>query len=231
VKPQTIGTQPAPQLAGRSNGVISADAEFEGRIRNAATLEVHGAVRGEVEGQTLKVHRGARVFGTVSVENADVDGTLEGSLSVKGLLSISSTGHVRGNVRYGRLSMSEGADLEAQLRNIPPEIAGDLELTVRNAAQARVTTSDLCAIDPDDPASALTFEASNVVGGAIVLATSPGESVTTFRQTDLEAGTVHFAHDGRTTGNVGFDVIVRDGSGATSGPSRRVRIGVLPTPR
>jgi hypothetical protein len=50
--------------------------------------------------------------------------------------------------------------------------------------------------------------------------------VSTFTQADLEAGIVAFMHDGRSTELAGFDIVVADNSGGTSGAPRSVKVAV-----
>ena len=90
----------------------------------------------------------------------------------------------------------------------------------------RITPADLSAIDPDDAPDALTFQVSNVSGGMITQTGAPGLSVETFTQADLLAGRVHFAHDGSDAATGGFDVIVSDDDGATSGAAQTVKVAI-----
>jgi hypothetical protein len=50
--------------------------------------------------------------------------------------------------------------------------------------------------------------------------------VTAFTQADLQSGSVAFKHDGTNTSTAGFDIIVADRSGATSGAARTVAVAV-----
>ena len=52
--------------------------------------------------------------------------------------------------------MEMGADLSAELRNVPPRLSGDLDITVRRGKSVVVTTEDITTIDPDDTPDNLT---------------------------------------------------------------------------
>lgn len=210
----------------QGRAVIGSDAVIKGKIRNGRIIEVHGYVEGEIEADQVIVHNGGRVFGTLKSSNAEVNGTVQGDISVRELFSIGSSGTVSGNVRYGRLALATGGDLSADVRNIPPEISGDLDISVRKGGSTRITTMDLTAVDPDDDASALTFSVANVNAGKIAMENAPASAVTTFKQTDLEAGRVIYVHDGSEGNSASFDVTVTDASGGSSGPAQTVRVHV-----
>ena len=206
--------------------IIGSDAVLKGDVKNARRVEVHGYVEGGVAASDVVVHDGGRLFGSVKSDTAEVRGTLQGEVRVQNLISLKSTGSVTGNVKYGRLSMEEGAELTASVRNIPPSISGDLDLTVNKGRSVRITLADLSALDPDDKAADLTFSVSNARGGFVTQSGAPGLAVETFTQADLEGGRVHFAHDGGTAATASFDIVVADDDGATSGPAKTVHVAV-----
>lgn len=206
--------------------VIGEDAILKGEIRNCREIEIFGYVEGLLEAGRVTVHPQGRLFGNVKAETAEVFGQLQGDVRVKQLIAIRSSGTVTGNVKYGRLAMEEGGELSASVRNVPPTIAGDLDLTVGKGRSVRITTADLTAVDPDDTAQHLTFAVSNAANGYITFATAPGQPVTAFTQDDLEQGRVLFAHDGSAGDTARFDVVVADRSGASSGRAQTVNVAV-----
>jgi cytoskeletal protein CcmA (bactofilin family) len=212
----------------RRNATIQSDTVLKGTIMNGGVIDVYGYVEGNVTAQDLRVHPGGRMAGQLRADTANVDGRLQGEAVIKQLIKISSTGVVEGNIRYGRISLEAGGDLTAELRNIPPEIAGDLELVVSRGRAVTITVMDLMAIDPDHGSDALTFNVSNAAGGWVALRDVPREPVTSFKQADIEAGRVRFVHDGSDGTRASFDVIVVDGAGAASGPAQTVTAAVLP---
>src|SRR5262249_26260232 len=162
------------------------------------------------------IHPSGQCYGTVKTESAEVRGTLQGHVVVKHLISIRDTGSVSGNVQYGALAMEAGGNLSAEVRNVPPTLAGDLDVTVDRGQSVRITLEDLHAVDPDDDAKDLTFTVSNARNGFVALAGAPGRATAKFTQADLEGGRVSFKHDGTATQVASFDVVVADHAGATS---------------
>ena len=202
------------------------DTIIKGEIRNCRQMEVYGYVEGDVAADTLLVHQSGQCYGTVKTESAEIRGTLQGTVVVKHLISIRDTGSVSGNVQYGALSMEAGGNLSAEVRNVPPAVAGDLDLTVDRGQYVRVTLEDLHAVDPDDEAKDLTFTVSNARNGFVALAGAPARPAVKFTQADLEAGRVSFKHDGTATQAASFDVVVADHAGATSGAPQTVKVTV-----
>jgi cytoskeletal protein CcmA (bactofilin family) len=206
--------------------IVAEDTHIKGKIRNCSRIEIFGSVDGEVAAEAMLIHEGGRFYGKARTGTADVSGTLQGTVVVKDLINIRSSGIVSGNVQYGKLAMESGAELSAHVRNVPPAIAGDLDLTVYRGRSVAVTLLDLTAIDPDDEAKNLTYAVSNVRNGFVSLASASREPVTTFTQADLEADRVLFQHDGSATDHASFDVVVTDASGATSGEPKTVTVNV-----
>ena len=103
--------------------IVREDTIIKGEIRNCRQIEVYGYVEGDVSGQSLLVHQGGQCYGTIKTEQADVSGTLQGDVVVKHLINIRSSGSVTGNVQYGQLAMETGANLSAEVRNVPPTVA------------------------------------------------------------------------------------------------------------
>ncbi|MBJ7543020.1 polymer-forming cytoskeletal protein [Rhodomicrobium udaipurense] len=206
--------------------IIQEDTIIKGKIRNCRQMEIHGYVEGELAAESVIIHQGGTFFGTLKTDQADVAGSLQGEVFVKNLISIRSTGAVNGNVRYGQLAMEMGADLSAELRNVPPKLAGDLDIAVKRGRSVVITTADITAIDPDDSAEELSYSVSNVSNGIVALASNAGISVDRFTQADIEAGRVLFVHDGGDSSTASFDVLVSDDNGANSGRAQTVHVNV-----
>ena len=210
------------------NGVviIAADTAIKGKIRNCKRLEVMGYVEGDAVTDQLIVHEGGVFYGQAKAGSAEVSGTLQGDVTVDGLIRIHSTGHVNGNVHYGKLAMDQGANLSAEMRNVPPRIMGDFEISVKRGRSVRITTEDINAVDPGDKASDLVFTVSNASGGFVSVTGAGKGAAKTFTEADLMAGRVLFQHDGSAGASSAFDVVVADKAGATSGAPQTVKVVV-----
>lgn len=206
--------------------VVREDTAIMGEIRNCQRIEIYGHVQGQIAAESILVHEGGHFYGTVKSDTADVHGTMQGDVIVKNLISIRSSGSVSGNVRYGQLALEAGGNLSAEVRNVPPTLRGDFDLTVGKGRTVTITLEDLRAFDPDDKATDLVFSVSNAKNGFVSLSRKPAEPVANFSQADLQNGTVLFRHDGTNTQKASFDVVVADQAGATSGGARTVQVAV-----
>ncbi len=189
-------------------------------------MEIRGYVEGELAADAVLIHQGGTFYGTLKSDTADVAGSVQGEVFVKNLISIRSSGSVNGNVRYGQLAMEMGADLSAELRNVPPRLSGALDLTVKRGKSGVITTDHITAVDPDDTPDHLTYTVSNPADGFVALVSRAGEAVQQFTQADIEAGRVLFVHNGSSNSMAAFDIVVADDSGATSGRAQTVHVHV-----
>ena len=211
----------------RGQAVIGADMFIKGDIRNGKHIDVLGLVEGSISAERVVVHNGGRVTGTLIADNAQVDGVVQGHVLVRQLIEIGSTGAVHGDVRYGKIAMQIGAELTADVRNVPPDIAGDLNIAVKRGQSARITTEDLTAIDPDSPVNSLVFAVSRAINGFVARTSSASTPIESFSQVDLARNSVMFVHDGSVGSTASFDVVVTDNAGATSGVPKTVHVAVF----
>ena len=204
--------------------IISKGMVVEGEVVATGQVEVFGLVNGQVEVANLVIHEGGKVIGMIRAHNILTNGLLQGEVVAKGLLDIGATGSVNGNVMYGELAMREGGELSADVRNIPPTLAGDMKLTVAKGKAVRLTTDDLTAIDPDDDAKDLKFSVSSMQNGYVVCLDKPKVAATSFTQAELEKGSIVFVHDGKASLSASFSVSVTDAAGASSGSPQTVQV-------
>lgn len=206
--------------------VIGRDLVIEGDVVAQGEVTVDGRVQGSVSARSVKISETGGIFGSLRAKNAEVNGAVQGDVSIHELIRIGETGSVTGKVEYGRISMDQGGELSATLRNIPPHLAGDLQLSVDRGGVVHITTNDLTAFDPDDVASDLTFAVSEPTNGFVALESARSTSISSFTQADLESGQVIFVHNGGSAPTAGFDTVVFDAQGASSGKSKHVSVSV-----
>jgi len=213
-------------MTSRGDATINQDTTIEGRISNGGRVEIYGLVLGEVETNELIIHEGGRFVGHLTANSSNIFGEFKGEARVKNLISIGATGVAEGDIQYGALALSPEGRLDADIRNLPPELFGDMHITVRQGQSVPVRTSDLRAVDPDDVAQELSFQVSNATRGHLSYAESAQNPLSKFTQADLEAGRVLFVHDGQAGETASFDVFVVDAEGATSGQPKTVKVAV-----
>ncbi|MGV2099755.1 VCBS domain-containing protein [Rhizobium sp. 21-4511-3d] len=101
--------------------------------------------------------------------------------------------------------------------NEAPHITGELSSTVAEGGQHMLTLAELGASDPDasDTGAALTFTASSITNGTILV---NNQASSTFTAADVAGGKVVFVHDGSETSSAGFNVSLADGGENGVGP-------------
>jgi cytoskeletal protein CcmA (bactofilin family) len=206
---------------------IGQDLSIIGDVLGRGAVEIQGQVQGTVSAPNIHVHQGGHVRGAVKADSANVDGTVEGRVAVKNLISIGSRGRVSGDVRYGQLALAEGGDLSADVHNVPPTLGGDFNLVVRRGQRVVVTTLDLTAYDPDSSPDDLVYAVSQPSNGRIVRTNALATPIDRFTQANLAAGQIAFVHDGGPATDASFEVAVVDETGSGSRVPRRVEVNVV----
>ena len=206
--------------------IIMEHTSITGNITNCQSLDVYGYIDGEVRADRIIVHETGRLYGKVDAGDIEIHGELQGEVSVSNLIKIGRVGSVSGNVVYGQLAVEPGGNLSADVRNIPPKVAGDLDVSVRRGQSVQITPMDLTAVDPDDNAQDLKFSVSNTSSGFVAKSGAMSVALNSFTQAELLAGNIIFVHDGSNSAAASFDVTVTDSKGASSGKPQTVKVNV-----
>ncbi len=96
--------------APEANAILGKGSEFEGKLAFEGTVRIEGKFFGEIcsEG-TLIVGSGARVEATIAVDRLMVSGDIIGDVRASTLVSLQSSGRLRGNITTAGLAVAEGA--------------------------------------------------------------------------------------------------------------------------
>jgi cytoskeletal protein CcmA (bactofilin family) len=93
---------------------VSGDLEFAGGLHLDGTIA--GNVRAEPnEGSSLSVSETGSIEGAVEVQNVTLDGTVKGDIVARGRVVLGATAKVQGNVYYGVIEMTLGAQIMGKL--------------------------------------------------------------------------------------------------------------------
>lgn len=206
------------------NCYIAEDTFVQGKILNGRSVEIHGYVDGTISSDHVIIAPSGRAYGNVRAVQAEVYGEMQGDIRVKELIKIPDGGSVAGKLQYGAISLAAGGDLSADVRNVPPSLAGDLTVSVQRGRSVVITREDIVAIDPDDAPEDLKYEVKRIVNGMIALTSAPTQSVKEFTQAQVNSRNVMFVHDGTDGDSAAFSVTVYDASGASSGDPQTVSV-------
>lgn len=86
-----------------------------GEISDCDRLVVEGTITGSMTGgRVLEIAREGLFQGDATVENADIAGTFEGTLTVLNRLSAHASGRIVGSITYGQLEVERGGKIEGE---------------------------------------------------------------------------------------------------------------------
>ena len=93
---------------------IAQGTAFTGDLTSEGDFRIEGVINGSLttSGKVVIGKTGA-VEGTLSCDNADVEGKFKGTLNVSDTLNLRSSAHIEGDVQIGKLSVEPGATFNA----------------------------------------------------------------------------------------------------------------------
>ena len=120
-KPPVRTLQPSPVNASSNpapaaNLHVGRGLKLEGKIQSCDSLVIEGDVQATIESGTLTITESGDVRGDATVDEAEVNGKFDGTLTVKKCLTIKSSGRVTGKVRYGELKVEQGGQVSGEIR-------------------------------------------------------------------------------------------------------------------
>jgi cytoskeletal protein CcmA (bactofilin family) len=96
---------------------VHGDMEFAGGLHLDGTIE--GNLRADpVEGSSLSVSETGFIDGSVEVGNLMLNGAVRGDIVARGRVVLGATAQVQGNVYYGVIEMTLGAQIMGKLTRI-----------------------------------------------------------------------------------------------------------------
>jgi cytoskeletal protein CcmA (bactofilin family) len=99
---------------------IAGDVEFQGGLHLDG--QISGAVRATGEGDaTLSVSESGAIEGPVQVPNVILEGKVKGDIRARERVVLGATARVEGNVYYGIIEMSLGAQIMGKLLPLGPK--------------------------------------------------------------------------------------------------------------
>jgi cytoskeletal protein CcmA (bactofilin family) len=136
-RPQAPQTRPS---ADRRTLVVGRGISVQGTIQDAERLVVEGIVEATmIHATELNVAPGGMFRGEVEVEDAEVAGTIDGTLTTRGSLIVRSTGRVLGTARCRRLQVEDGGQITGQIEMITEARAPDSRPADQRPGEPRTT--------------------------------------------------------------------------------------------
>jgi cytoskeletal protein CcmA (bactofilin family) len=104
---------------------VGPDIQMKGEISSCDRVVIEGMVDATMRDvHTVELTETGALKGTAEVEDAEVSGTFEGDLTVRGKLTVYASGRIRGNVTYGEIEIQRGGQISGNIRNIADAKSG-----------------------------------------------------------------------------------------------------------
>ncbi len=134
---QTPAAAPAPRHSETEHRklIVGREIALSGEITSCDRLVVEGSVEANLANcRDVDIAESGLFKGSASIEEAEIRGRFEGTLTVRKRLLIRSTGKVVGTVRYAQIEIEAGGQL-----------AGDIQVLTSNETAASGTTASALA--------------------------------------------------------------------------------------
>lgn len=93
---------------------INEGTKLKGDIQSEGFFRIDGIIDGNVSTPSKVVlGKSGIIKGTLTCENADIEGKFEGDLNVTGTLTLRASAHIEGEVVVGKLAVEPGATFNA----------------------------------------------------------------------------------------------------------------------
>jgi cytoskeletal protein CcmA (bactofilin family) len=108
--------RPNKDVAERRTLVVGRGISVQGTVQDAERLVVEGTVEASmIHAAELSVAPGGVFRGAIEVQDAELAGTIDGTLTANGALVIRSTGRLIGTARCRRLQVEDGGQVSGKL--------------------------------------------------------------------------------------------------------------------
>ena len=103
--------------------VIGTGVEIKGDMIVPGSATVDGKFEGKCKAKNLIVGPTGCLSGQISVETAEVRGTIEENLTVESKLTLRSSGNISGSIGYSKIMVEEGGILTGTIEKIASQQA------------------------------------------------------------------------------------------------------------
>ncbi len=108
--------RPGRDAAERRTLVVGRGISLQGTVTDAERLVVEGTVEASmIHASELSIAPGGIFKGEVEVEEAEVAGTIDGTLTARGSLQVRASGKVLGTARCRRLQVEDGGQITGRI--------------------------------------------------------------------------------------------------------------------
>ncbi|MDA8049225.1 MAG: polymer-forming cytoskeletal protein [Rhodospirillales bacterium] len=135
-RPLGLGRAPAREPAERRTLVVGHGISVQGTVQDAERLVVEGTVEASmIHATELAIAPGGVFKGEVEVEDAEIAGTIDGTLTARGNMVVRASGRVLGTARCRRLQVEDGGHISGRMEMLT-ESAGEVRAVPREVTRA-----------------------------------------------------------------------------------------------
>ena len=95
--------------------VIEASTKIVGDIVSKADFRIDGVVEGNITTGKVVIGKSGKISGKLNCSNADVSGSISGQIQISETLSLMSESYIQGDITTAKLSVEEGAQVDATI--------------------------------------------------------------------------------------------------------------------
>ena len=99
--------------------IISQETQIKGDVSFSGTMHLLGRVEGSITSETdndmLVISETGSVNGSIKTGNLDINGTVEGDITVTSKMEVSAKARINGNIYYVNIEMETGSQVNGQL--------------------------------------------------------------------------------------------------------------------
>jgi cytoskeletal protein CcmA (bactofilin family) len=124
ITPATLSSETTPSSASAdpsknaspSRLTVGPNIKLKGvEITDCDTLVVEGSVQASMDSRVMQIAEGGSFTGSAQIDEAEIRGDFDGQLTARHKLMLHATARVKGQIRYGKLVMEEGAQLSGDV--------------------------------------------------------------------------------------------------------------------
>ena len=103
----------APETGNKQNR-ISDGTSITGEIKSEGDFRIDGKLEGKIESTgKVVIGKSGVLIGTLECKEADIEGNVDGTVAINGLLNLRASAVIKGEVATEKLAIEPGADFNA----------------------------------------------------------------------------------------------------------------------
>ncbi len=100
---------------------IGGEIRMKADVETCGVIQVDGHLEASAKCRELAISETGTMIGTIAVDNAEITGKFEGTLTVSGKLLVRSSARISGTVKYGSIEVESGGHISGHIAEISVE--------------------------------------------------------------------------------------------------------------